>query len=156
MDPNRILLTASQVMQRQVFTLAQDLMVLDAVRELLHRGFAGAPVLDGNQLVGVFSERDALAALAAAHYDAEPPGTVGQHMRRDFPVVGLGTDLFELATAFRDHGVRWLPVVDAQRRILGLVTRTAALVALQRQYEHRDKTQYERLQEHMAQHHGSG
>ncbi len=154
MDSNRTVLTAAQVMQKQVFALAADQSVLDAVADLLHRGFAGAPVLEGGKLVGVFSERDALAALASAHYEGEPPGTVAQHMRRDFPVVGLDTDLYELAMVFRDQAVRWLPVVDRHRQLLGLVTRTEVLVAMANLYQRREKTNYERLQEHMALRHG--
>lgn len=150
MNTHRNVQTAAQVMQEQVFVLAPEQSVFDASTQLLHRGFAGAPVLDNGRLVGVFSERDALAALAAAHYEDEPPGTVDQHMRRDFPVVAPDTDLYALALQFRDHCVRWLPVVDTDRQLLGLATRTTVLVALQKLYEGREKNAYERLQDHMA------
>lgn len=150
MNTTRNVQTAAQVMQEQVFVLAPEQSVFDATAQLLHRGFAGAPVLENGRLVGVFSERDALAALAAGHYEDEPPGTVGQHMRRDFPVVAPDTDLHALALQFRDHCVRWLPVVDAGRQLLGLATRTTVLVAMQKLYDARDKNAYERLQDHLA------
>lgn len=153
MDSHRNVQTAAQVMQRQVFVLAPEQSVFEAVAELLHRGFAGAPVVEQGRLIGVFSERDALAALAAAHYEGAPPGTVGQHMRTDFPVAHRDTDLYALALAFRDHGVRWLPIVDSARELHGLATRTVVLQALQRLYEQREVTNYERLVAHMDRRH---
>jgi CBS domain-containing protein len=155
MDTSRTVLTAEHVMQRSVFVLRPETLVLDAVEELQRLGYSGAPVVDRGRVVGAFSERDALTAIAAAHYDDEPPGTVAQHMRREFDVVGLHTDLFELASCFRDNPIRRLPVVDTQRRLLGLVSRGDVLGALLRLYPCRQKSNYERLQDHMALRHTS-
>jgi predicted transcriptional regulator len=154
MDTNRTVLTAEHVMQRTVFVVRPDMQVLDAVRELLQRGYSGAPVVEHGRLVGVFSERDALTAIAAAHYEDEPPGTVAQHMRRDFCVVGATTDLFEVASCFRDQPIRRLPVVDCDRRLLGIVSRGDVLKALRQMFAKRQQNSYERLQAHMALRHG--
>ena len=137
-------------MQRNVFVLVPAMPVLDAVRDLLARGFSGAPVVESGRLVGVFSERDALTAIAAAHYEDEPPGTVAQHMRRDFAVVAPCADIYEVASVFRDNPIRRVPVVDHQRRLLGILSRGDVLKLLRQLYTHRPKTNYERLQEHMA------
>jgi len=150
MDTSRTVLTAGHVMQRTVFVLSPEMPVLDAVRELVQRGFSGAPVLVDGRVVGVFSERDALTALAAAHYEDEPPGTVAQHMRRDFDVIGPTADIYEVASVFRDNPIRRVPVVDCERRILGILSRGDVLAVLRQMYQHRPKSNYERLQEHMA------
>lgn len=142
-------------MQRNVFTLRPDTPVLDAVQGLLQRGFSGAPVVDGDCVVGVFSERDGLTAIASAHYEDEPPGTVAQHMRRDFDVVGPKADIYEVASVFRDNPIRRVPVVDGQRRLLGILSRGDVLKALAQHYRHREKSNYEKLQEHMALKHGA-
>lgn len=150
MDTSRTVLTAEHVMQRNVFVLRPDAQVLDAVRELLQRGFSGAPVVEGGRLVGVFSERDGLTAIASAHYEDEPPGTVAQHMRRDFCVVCPATDLYEVASCFRDQPIRRLPVVDGERRLRGIVSRGDVLKALHKLFANRQQNAYERLQAHMA------
>lgn len=149
------MLTAQHVMQRTVFFLRPETQVLDAVDELVQRGFSGAPVLENGRLIGVFSERDALTAISAAHYDGEPPGTVAQHMRRDFAVVGPACDIYEVASVFQRQPIRRVPVVDADCRLLGIVSRGDVLSALRRLYPHVPKTNYERLQDHMALRHAT-
>ncbi len=142
-------------MQRNVFVLPPETQVLDAVERLLQRGYSGAPVVEKGKLVGVFSERDALTAIAAAHYEGEPPGTVAQHMRRDFDVVGPKTDLYEVASSFRDNPIRRLPVVDCDRRLLGIVSRGDVLKALRTLFATRARNSYEKLQDHMSLRHGA-
>ncbi|MFK7742383.1 MAG: CBS domain-containing protein [Planctomycetota bacterium] len=149
MDTSRTVLLAQHLMQRAVFVLHHDRQVLDAVDDLIQRGFSGAPVLDRHRLVGVFSERDALAAIAAAHYDDEPPGTVAQHMRRDFAVVSGDADVFEVASVFRDQPIRRVPVCDHERRLLGIISRGDVLKALRRTFPKRQPIRYEYLQEHL-------
>ncbi|MCA8952090.1 MAG: CBS domain-containing protein [Planctomycetes bacterium] len=148
MDTSRML-TAGHVMKRNVFVLHPESQVLDAVDTLLQRGFSGAPVVEGERIVGIFSERDGLTAIAAAHYEGEPPGSVAQHMRREFCCVSDQTDLYEVASQFRASPIRRMPVVDCAGRLLGIVSRGDVLVALRRLYRHREKTNYERLQDHM-------
>lgn len=155
MDTSRTVLLAQHVMQRAVFVLRHDRQVLDAVDDLIQRGFSGAPVIERERLVGVFSERDALAAIAAAHYEHEPPGTVAQHMRRDFAVVGADADIFEVASVFREQPIRRVPVVDVERRLLGIISRGDVLKALRTSFRSRQPTKYEQLQEHMSARHGS-
>ena len=155
MDTSRTVLLAQHVMQRAVFVLRHDRQVLDAVDDLIQRGFSGAPVVDRDRLVGVFSERDALTAIAAAHYEQEPPGTVAQHMRRDFSVVAADYNIFEVASIFRDQPIRRVPVVDLERRMLGIISRGDLLKALRTMFRSRQPTNYEKLQEHMALRHGS-
>jgi predicted transcriptional regulator len=155
MDTSRTVLLAQHVMRRAVFVLRHDREVLDAVDDLIQRGFSGAPVIEGDRLVGVFSERDALTAIAAAHYEQEPPGTVAQHMRRNFSVVAADADIFEVASLFRDEPIRRVPVVDSDRRMLGIISRGDLLKALRLAFRSRQPTKYEQLQEHMALRHTS-
>ncbi|MFN8640155.1 MAG: CBS domain-containing protein [Candidatus Binatia bacterium] len=136
-------------MRQNVFVLHPETQVLDAVDALLARGFSGAPVVEGHRIVGVFSERDGLTAIASSHYEGEPPGTVAQHMRRAFEVVHRTCDLYEVASRFRDSPIRRLPVVDDGCRLCGIVSRGDVLKALRQLYAHRELSQYERLQEHM-------
>jgi CBS domain-containing protein len=156
MTADRTLLTAEQVMQRNVVTLTPDQGVLDAVQTLLNKRVSGAPVVEGGKVAGMFSERDCLTVLAAAAYDAEPSGTVAQYMRREFCCIPPEADLFQVAKLFHDYPIRRLPVVDCDGRLIGLVSRGDTLRALQRQFfartSDRPKNNYERIQEHLEAH----
>ena len=138
-------------MQRAGFVLQLERQVLDAVDDLIQRGISGAPVVERNRLVGVFSERDALTAIAAAHYEQEPPGTVAQHMRHTFAVVAPDADIFEVASVFRNQPIRRVPVVNEEGQLLGIISRSDLLKALRQVFHSRQPTKYERFQEHMAQ-----
>lgn len=157
MTADRTLLTAEQVMQRNVVTLTPDQAVLDAVQTLLHKRVSGAPVVEGGKVRGMFSERDCLTVVAAAAYEAEPSGTVSHYMRREFCCISPETDLFQVAKLFHDYPIRRLPVVDCDGRLVGLVSRGDTLRALQKLYcaranDPRPKNNYEIIQEHLEAH----
>ena len=124
------MLTARDVMRKDAITLAPDALVDDAVKTLLRKRISGAPVVADGRIVGMFSERDALTAMAAARYESEPIGTVEMHMRRDFQSVPPDTDVFALASTFAERPVRRLPVVDGLGILVGMVMRGDLLRAL--------------------------
>lgn len=148
--------TAAHVMQRDVVSFHPDQQVAEALQMLLARRISGGPVVAGGRVVGMFSERDGLSVLAASAYEAEPTGTLGQHMRTSFRTIGPDTDLFRLADIFKDNPVRRLPVVDNDGQLLGIVLRGDVIQALQRFVDQRTpvlreaRTPYERVAEHLA------
>jgi CBS domain-containing protein len=152
MDTERYLLSARQVMQRAVITLRPDQEIVDAVQTLLQTGISGAPVVSDGQVVGMFSERDSLHVLAAASYETEPSGTVGDHMRKDVETCAPNADIFQLARCFEKSPVRRIPVVDERGELVGLVLRSAVMTELHRLYHSHSKlppappkTPYERI-----------
>ena len=136
-------------MQSNVYVVSLETPVIDAIETLLSKGFSGAPVVDGRRILGLFSERDGLMAIAAAQYEGDHPGTVAQHMRREYVVVHSRTDLYELAACFRNNPIRRLPVVDDNGELCGIISRGDILKELQKLYVHREKSNYQKLQEHM-------
>ncbi len=130
MKPNPAIPTAADVMLRDPVCLQPDMQVDDAVKTLLRKRISGAPVIEHGRLVGMFSERDALAAMAGALYESEPNGPVSAHMRRNIVTISPDTDVFVIASRFERDPVRRLPVVDADGRMLGIVLRSAVLAAI--------------------------
>jgi len=156
MDTDRYLLRARQVMQRSVITLRPDQEVVDAVQTLLKTGISGAPVVLDGKVVGMFSERDSLHVLAAAAYEAEPSGTVGDHMRKDVETCSPDADVFQLARFFATSSVRRIPVVDEEGQLVGLVLRSEVMIELNRLYqahskqpEPAPKTPYEKIRQEL-------
>lgn len=55
----------ARVMTREPYTVTEQTEVAEAVRVLVERKFGSLPVVDGRELVGIFSEIDALKLLLA-------------------------------------------------------------------------------------------
>jgi chloride channel protein, CIC family len=112
-------LRVGDAMTRRSLVLAPETTVEQAERALTGDGLSGAPVAPSNSiLVGVMTLADA-ANVPAGERETTPVSAV---MTAD-PVTAIATEgldgaLEDLATTH----VPWMPVVDAERHVLGVVT----------------------------------
>lgn len=110
---------------------AEELMNVERVRHL--------PVVDGDVLVGLLSNRDVLAAsISVLNNPAEEEDLerkrkvqVREIMRGSIETIGPDEDAVKAADVLLTQKVGSLPVVDEQHRLLGIVTE-ADFVALAR------------------------
>ena len=94
--------------------------VLDAARVMNERGIGGLIVLDGEQVAGMFTERDILRRVVAMRRDpARTP--VGDVMTTPVAVCRPETTLAECRAVMTDKRIRHLPVVDGNG-VCGIVT----------------------------------
>jgi len=118
-------------MTSSVVTLTPDMSVGQAARALVRRGYSGAPVVDeSRRLVGVFSETDALDTLASAAFYSLPEESVGDRMSAEVVSISPDADLYAATQKLRETGLKRLPVVDGDGRLVGLVTRRDVMKAL--------------------------
>ena len=109
---------------------ARDTDLLDAVRVLVDRRIAAAPVVDerGN-LVGLLTERDFLRAALVAGYHGETGGCDGDYMSCDVHAVNADDGLLDVAMRFVETKRRQFPVME-DNRVVGLVARRDVLRAV--------------------------
>jgi CBS domain-containing protein len=108
---------------------ADDIMKLGRIRHM--------PVLDGEKLVGIVSQRDLLAASLSRALDFEPEQRrtflrsveVAEVMTRNVVSVSPDTPLGEVARLMIRHKVGCIPVVSASGTPLGIATETDMLRA---------------------------
>ena len=107
--------------KRNLVTATPDETVLAAVERMAERQVGAILVVDGDSLVGIFSERDALARVMAKGKD---PATtrVGDVSTPEPLVVGPTSPVRECADLVKQHGVRHVPVVDGDGRPVGIVS----------------------------------
>ena len=80
------------------------------------------PVLDEREnLIGIVAERDLL--LAATHH-MQAAVEVGDVMRRGVITTTEDSPVDEAAALMVDHRIGGLPVLDARRRVVGVITET--------------------------------
>ena len=123
--------TAADIMTRKLFTLNPEMSVMDAAQLLLRQKVSGAPVLnEKKELVGILSELDCVNHISHCAMTNSPPRPVGELMTTKLETVGPDTTLLTLAHIFTTKRYRRLPVVDAQGRLLGQLSRRDLMRAL--------------------------
>ena len=112
---------------RQTITVLSSASVTDAARLMAAHHIGALPVLDGDRLVGIFSERDVLNRIVAASRD---PNTtkVGAVMSTDL-IVGEVSEAYDVClTRMRQAHVRHLLVLD-EGRLAGIISLRDVLAA---------------------------
>lgn len=107
------------VMSGKVFSVPPSQPVTEVAGAMVQSRVGSAVVIDGPWLVGIFTERDALRALASGADLREV--RVEEWMTREPVTVGADTDTEEAAGVMATHGFRHLPVVDGDT-VIGVVS----------------------------------
>jgi len=94
--------------------------VLKVARRMCDAGVGAIVVLDGEALVGIFSERDLMTRVVVAHRD--PAGTpVSAVMTRDVCTAEIDDKVDVCEEKMRRAGCRHLPVL-VQGRVIGMIS----------------------------------
>lgn len=116
-------------------TIASDRPLTEAARIMRDRGIRHLPVVDGEELVGMLSERDVTVVRSLASVNLETV-RVGQVMNEVPLTVAPDTLLDEVAGAMAERRVGSAVVVDGPR-VVGIFTTVDALRAIQRSWDGR-------------------
>jgi predicted transcriptional regulator len=112
-------LTAKEVMTRDVFTLPATLSAREAGWALMHRGVSGAPVRDRHgRIIGVISQSD----LALAHVTADDWRDVADVMTPAVLAVGPQDAALDAVHLMIDHGVHRVVVLEDSGALAGIIT----------------------------------
>ena len=96
--------------------------VAEAIERMLARRQAGVLVVDTDgRLVGIFTERDVLTRVAGAGRDAAQT-RLADVMTADPEALGAGDRIAYAVHCMSVAGYRTVPLVDADRRPIGVVT----------------------------------
>ena len=115
--------TLRNLIQRlDIVSASPEQSVLE-VAETMNRARVGAiPIVDGDALVGLFSERDLLTRVVVA--DRDPRGTrVSDVMTHEVVTANLDDSVDQCLDLIRRTGCRHLPVVHGGRAIAMLTMR---------------------------------
>jgi CBS domain-containing protein len=104
-----------------VHSVHPDTSVLDAALLMNENKIGALLVMDSDRIVGMFTERDILRRIVA---EERPPARtlVGEVMTEEVACCTCQTMLEEARSAMKNRRIRHLPVVDDERRLLGLIS----------------------------------
>ncbi|HBL10675.1 MAG TPA: chloride channel protein [Cyanobacteria bacterium UBA11162] len=120
-------LTASDLMQRRVETLSQDMTLDEALQAISRSSHQGFPVIDGAELVGIVSHSDITnATQGKGNPPSCPlPGTMPlSEIMTPHPVsVHLKAGLADILYLLNRYQLSRLPVTEG-RKLVGIITRS--------------------------------
>jgi CBS domain-containing protein len=109
----------SEIMTNAAVTDQAEDTLADAARKMWKQQTGSLLVMDGEDLVGIVTERDVLRAVAGGGVLQEI--RVSEVMSKDLVTVGPGTSLREAAKIMTDRWIRHLPVVDGGE-LVGIIS----------------------------------
>ena len=116
-------------MTTRVMSVSSETTLLDAGKKLAANKFNGLPVVDvNNVLVGIVTEYDIIAHISGRTGTHNNALTVGEIMTKNPYTLSQDATFEEALTLFRDHQTaNPVPVIDNDRRVVGVVSRTDLL-----------------------------
>jgi CBS domain-containing protein len=100
--------------------------------------FNAYPVQDDQHVVGLVSKFDYLACFVftpahmVPHYEELMKRTVSDVMTAEFIYVSMETKLTRVLQLMVDHRIRSMPVIEADQRLSGIISREDVMRALRR------------------------
>jgi CBS domain-containing protein len=110
----------SQAMTREVVLCSPDKPIREAARMMLECDAGAIPVGDGDRLVGMITDRD--IAVRAVARDLAPSTPIREVMSKEVLYCFEDEDIQHVAANMGDQQVRRLPVLDRNKRLVGIVS----------------------------------
>ena len=110
----------SDVMTREVATVRADQTAQEAANFMLQGDAGSIPVIDGDRLIGMITDRDiAVRGVAKGH---GPETAVRDLMTSGLICAREDDDIDEVAAKMSEAQVRRLPVIDSSENLVGIVS----------------------------------
>ena len=105
--------------------------ITDVVDTLLKHHLTGMPVIDNDEhVVGFVSEQDCLRKLLVSSYHAEGAPKVEDVMHSDPLTVDVEDSVVDIAQQMLKQKPKIYPVLDQNRRLVGMLIRSHVLRAI--------------------------
>jgi len=115
--------TVSDILGRKqstVWSVSPTATVFDAIQQMAEKNVGALPVIDGEKLLGMISERDYTRKVILQGKSSKQ-ATVAEIMARDPITTTLNHSIEDCMELMTQHRVRHLPVVEGGR-VVGVVS----------------------------------
>ena len=110
----------SDVMTREAQTISPNQTAKEAASFMLSTDSGSIPVIDGERLVGMITDRDIAVRGVAKGFAPDTP--VSELMTRDCITAREDDDVSTIASKMSEAQVRRLPVIDGDEKLCGIVS----------------------------------
>lgn len=113
--------TVADVMTRDVKTLSPSATVAQAAQAMAQLNVGSIPVCDGRKLQGIVTDRDITVRVVALGLDGQTT-QLSVIMSTDIQWTEESRDLDDALREMASRQIRRLPVVDADKNLVGIVS----------------------------------
>ena len=107
----------------RLYTIIPETRVSEVCRILTEQRIGCVIALDEQQkIVGIFSERDVVNAIANAGGQAILNNSIDQHMTHDVILCRPEDSMHDIMSRMSENRIRHLPVVDSAQKLLGVIS----------------------------------
>jgi CBS domain-containing protein len=106
---------------RPVVSVPKDATVMDAVRAMAENKVGAVVILDGEKLLGVFTERDVMTRVALERREPEKTA-IAEVMTTKVVTVREKAERSIVLRLMSEHHIRHLPVVDSEGRVVTMLS----------------------------------
>lgn len=126
-------MSLTELTQRPVYTVKPADRVVEAARLMCDHAVGALIITDDSNVtpLGVITDRD-LVWMIAEGLDPQA-AEVGQFVRSPLHTAHVTDSLSDVTRTMREHGVRRLPIVDREARLIGVVSLDDVVVLLGRE-----------------------
>lgn len=107
-------------MTPEVRTIAPEATIREAARLMAETDVGALPVASGDRLAGMVTDRD--IAVRAIAIGKGPDATVGEVMTHEVLYCHDSDEIADVCENMADMQIRRLPVVDGDKRLVGIVS----------------------------------
>jgi CBS domain-containing protein len=110
-----------EIMSPDVEAVAPDVSLQQAARTMASLDVGFLPIVQGDELLGVITDRD--MAVRAAARGLDPKHTEVRSIMTEAPICALDVqEVEEGARLMMDHRIRRLPIVDRNKKLVGIIS----------------------------------
>jgi CBS domain-containing protein len=116
--------TVNQILQgkgREVWSVASDCTVAEALQQMIDKNVGALPVVDGRDLVGIISERDYARKVVLSQRRLLDT-SVSEIMTTEVCYVHPEQTLEDCMALMTDKRVRHLPVLTDDEKLIGIIS----------------------------------
>jgi len=137
------------VMATNVVVLSPSMSMAEAKTLMQNKRISGAPVVDGDRVVGIVTMTDVIRAMELGKLESP----VTEHMVREVMTAFKDASVIEVVNSLGREGFARLPVVDRDGKLVGILTNGTLIRALLHEMDISfQKKETEKIQTYRASH----
>ncbi|MCK5214041.1 MAG: CBS domain-containing protein [Candidatus Omnitrophica bacterium] len=115
------MITAKEIMTKDVITAKEDSSVIEVLDTLLENKISGLPVTDdNNNLIAIITEKDLLNTLFLE--DLDVTNTIEPYLSKKVISFKVDDSIYEICDFFLKHNIRRVPI-EQDGKLMGVISR---------------------------------